>query len=131
MLKKFVFALIPMIMLAGTAMGEDDLLVKIGGLDVNSIGAASVDIEDFDLGNVDVDGLVDAESGEGEDAIAACFRRIGYGSGFGHRGGYGYGWHRPIYTHHYSYNFCQPLYCYQPVHYTRFTPIYTNYWGCY
>ena len=135
MLKKFVFAMIPMIMLAGTAMGEDDLLAKIGGLDVNSIGAASADIQDFDLGNVDVDGLTDAEDGEGEDAIAACFRRIGYGYGGGHGFGHRHysfnNWHRPMYNHHYSYNFCQPLYCYQPVRYTYYTPIYTNYWGCY
>ena len=136
MLKKFMFAMIPMIMLAGSAIGDDDLLSKIGGMDVNSIGTASADVQEFDLGDVDVDGLLD-EGEEGDaDAIAACFRRVGYGygRGYGHRHrsySYNYNWHRPCYTSHYSYNYYRPLYCYQPVRYSCYTPCYTSYWGCY
>tara|TARA_R110002049_G_scaffold2750_5_gene22046 strand:+ start:1822 stop:2229 length:408 start_codon:yes stop_codon:yes gene_type:complete len=135
MLKKFMFAMVPMIMLAGTACGEDDLLSKIGSMDVNSIGNASAEVEEFDLGDVDVDDLLAENDSEGEeDAIAACFRRIryGYGGSYGHRHySYSYNWHRPCYTSHYTYTYYRPLYCYQPVHYTTYTPVYTNYWGCY
>ena len=43
MLKKFMFAMVPMIMLAGSAIGDDDLLSKISSIDVDSIGAASAE----------------------------------------------------------------------------------------
>ena len=130
MLKKFMFAMVPMIMLAGSAVGEDDLLAKVANMDADAIGNASAEVQEFDLGDVDVDGLLDEGDGEEEDAIAACFRRIRYGYGFGHRH-YSYNWHRPVYTSHYTYSYYRPLYCYQPVRYTYYTPIYTNYWGCY
>ena len=103
-------------------------------MDADSISGASAEVQEFDLGEVDVDGLLDEESdGEETDAIAACFRRIRYGYGYGHRHySYSYNWHRPCYTHRYSYSFYRPLYCYQPVRYTHcYTPCYTSYWGCY
>lgn len=134
MLKKFMFAMIPMVMLAGSAVGDDDLLSKIGSIDVDSIGNASAEVQEFDLGDVDVDGLLDNENEESDEAIAACFRRIGYGYGrsFGRSHyRYSYNWHRPRYTNHYSYSCYRPLYCYQPVHYSTYTPVYTSYWGCY
>ena len=134
MFKKFMFAMIPMVMLAGSAVGDDDLLSKIGSIDVDSIGNASAQVQEFDLGNVDVDGLLDGEGEESEDAIAACFRRVGYGYGrsFG-RSHYSYNnWYSPCYTSHYTYSYYRPLYCYQPVCYTPvYTPCYTSYWGCY
>ena len=137
MFKRFTLAVVPMLMLAGSVMGEDDLLSKIGGMDVDSIEGASAEVEEFDLAGVDVDTLLGDEDEGEEDAIAACFRRIGYGYGYGY--GYGnrhfsYGYnncYRPYYTSYRTYSYYRPLYCYQPVHYTTYTPVYTSYWGCY
>ncbi len=94
--------------------------------------AANVDADE--LGKADVESLLnEGEEASGEEAIAACFRRIGYG--YRYRGGYrnygcGYSyrsWCNPCYTSYYSY---PAINCYRPVTYSYYTPVYSNYWGC-
>ena len=67
-----------------------------------------------------------------EEAVAACFRRIGYGYGYRHYNRcrhYGYrSWCSPVYRTYYSY---PSLHCYRPVTYSYYTPVYTSYWGCF
>ena len=121
MLKKMVFAMVPVMLLATVAMAEDDLL---SDLDVNSIQDAEISIDEAAF-DIDVDKL--AENADGDEAIEACFRRFGY-SGFGHRywgGCYNY-CYRPCF------NVCyRTYYCYRPVVYHTCAPIYRLYWGCY
>jgi len=135
MLKRFLFAVAPLMLLASSAMAEDDLLSAMAKLDKSkstSNVATTVDANSF--GQLDVDSLL-AEGGQttDEEAIAACFRRIGYGYRYG-RGFRSYGrycgyrtWYYPSYTTCYSY---PALSCYRPVRYGYCAPVYSNYWGC-
>ncbi len=126
MLKKVLFAIAPMILVATSVMADDSLLNDVAKMDLSAISDAQIEIEDFDLNSVDVDALAGEANGESEDAIEACFRRFGYGCGWNY-----YGCYRP---HFYSYSYCHPsFYCYRPVYYyTYCTPvIYRYYWGCY
>ena len=130
MIKHVLFAVIPMLMFAGSVKA-DDFMTELSGLDASSIVDADISIEASAF-DIDVDSL-SAEAGEeGEVAIEACFRRFGYRSC-----GYGYGYnchrynycyrpcYRPCYTQYYSYRPCYNYsYCYRPVHHV-------SYWGCY
>lgn len=136
MLKRILFAVAPIVMFFGTVSADDDLLKSLAAMDTNSV-VASVDTTDAalededDFGQADVDALL-GDDDKDEDAIAACFRRIGYG--YGYRGygcrSYGYG---------YSYRCYRPVYnyCYRPVTYSYYhpvtyhVPVYSSYWACY
>jgi hypothetical protein len=127
MLKKMLFALVPMMLIAVTVRAEDDLLAD---LSVNDVQDAAIAIEEPGL-DADVDSLLaDADSATGDDAVEACFRSFGYRS-YGYGGGYGYGHsyhncYRPCYTPCYS-----TYYVYRPVTYYHYcAPVYTSYWGC-
>lgn len=126
MLKKFLFAVAPMMLFASSVMADDSLLAKVAKMDLDTAQQATVEFEadDDNLGQADVDALLGEDDASGEDAIAACFRRIGWGYGFrrhcGYRSFYSYRCYRPYYSC-YSY--------YRPVVHT-YTPIYTGYWGC-
>ncbi len=133
MLKKILFAVAPMMLIASSAMADDNLLAAVAKMDLDSANGASVaTIDDDDLGQADVDALLGNDEVSEEEAIAACFRRVGYG--YRYRG-WGYSSYRSCYR---SYS-CFPSYnyCYRPVSYsyctptyTRYAPIYTGYWGC-
>lgn len=137
MLKKILFAVVPMVLFAGTVSADDDLLAKLANMDDAKIAAsvdADADVEDG-LGQADVDALL-GDDDKDEDAIAACFRRIGYGYGYSSYGysNYGYGsygyssyrCYTPTYTYYHRpvYRYCSPVVTY-------YTPVYTSYWGCY
>ena len=132
MLKRILFAVAPIVMVFSTVTADDDLLKSLATLDNTSVVAADVEtdsaIED-EFGQADLDALL-GDDEQDEDAVAACFRRVGYGYGYGYRS-YGY---------RYSYSFYRPTYsyrCYRPVTYryyhpvTYHVPIYTSYWACY
>ncbi|OYP36669.1 hypothetical protein [Rhodopirellula sp. MGV] len=137
MLKRILFTVVPMVMFMGTVSADDDLLKSLAALEGNTISAVAADssasLEDEDiLGQADVDALMGDDEND-EDAIAACFRRVGYGYGHGYGGynrgcyNYGYSYYRP----HYNYGCYRPVtynYCY-PV--TYHVPVYTSYWACY
>ena len=133
MLKRFFFAVAPLMLIAGTVVADDDLLSAVAKLDADKPAATETKEMD-DLGQADVDALLGEGEEEGDEAIAACFRRIGYGYGFrsyGYRS-YGYG--------HCGYRFYRPLcysyptYHYRPIYRTcytsYYTPVYSSYWGC-
>lgn len=123
MLKKMLFAVVPMLLLATVAHADDDLLA---GLDANSIQDADITIESASL---DVDFESVADNTDSEDAVEACFRRFGY-RGWGYRS---YSCYRPYYScYRPYYNVCyQTYYCYRPVFYQACYPVYRSYWGCY
>ncbi|QEF96858.1 hypothetical protein Mal15_08880 [Stieleria maiorica] len=138
MLKRILFAVAPLVMIFGTVSADDDLLQSLATLDSNLIVAADASAEgvaeDLDeFGQADVDALL-GEDDKDEDAVAACFRRVGYGYGYspsyrsyGYSYGYGYSYYRPTYRYH----------CYRPVSYSYYhpvtyhVPVYTSYWACY
>ena len=132
MLKRFFFAVAPLMLIAGTVVADDDLLSAVAKLDADKPNAAETEEMD-DLGQADVDALLGEGEEEGEEAIAACFRRIRYGYGyrsFGYRsyGHCSYRFYRPVcYTSYPSYHY-RPVYntCYT----SYYTPIYSSYWGC-
>lgn len=128
MLKKLFLALVPLTMVTGSLKADDDL-----NIDVSSIKDAGVEIVEADL-DIDVDAL-EAEAGDEteEDAVEACFRRIGYNC----RGWGGYrnwGCYNHCYNH--CYNYVRPLYSYRtisycaPVYRAVCAPVYSYYWGC-
>lgn len=134
MLKRFLFAVAPMLLFAGSVMANDSLLSTVAKMDLNKADTVAPESAELDdLGQADVDALLgDGEEAAGEDAIAACFRRIGWGyrGGCGYRsyGRYSYrSWYRPCYRTYYSY---PAVSCYRPVCHSYYTPVYTNYWGC-
>jgi len=146
MLKKFVFVAISMVMSAQSAMANDDLASMVANLDGAKDKSAQVEDADL-LGQDDVDALMGEKKQDGQDAIAACFRRGGYGGGFGSYGGHGnhncfnnYSYCAPSFSYNcYSPSFCYtPNYsCYAPVNYCTpvsyiscYSPCYTSYWGC-
>ena len=138
MLKRILFAVAPVVMIFGTVHAEDDLLQSLAALDTNMVVAADTTADNAlededDFGQADVDALL-GDDDQDEDAVAACFRRIGYGYGYssgyrnyGYSYGYGYNCYRPSYNYH----------CYRPVTYTYYhpvtyhVPIYSSYWACY
>ena len=128
MLKRFLFAVAPMLLVAGSVMADDSLLSKVATMDLDGANVALADVENDDLGQADVDTLLGDDEASSEEAIAACFRRIGYG--YGYRSHYR-SCYRPFYR---SYSFCHnyypALHCYRPVTYSYYTPIYRSYWGC-
>lgn len=138
MLKRILFAVAPIVMVFGTVSADDDLLQSLAALDADTVVAADVatDVEATaadEFGQADVDALL-GDDDQDEDAIAACFRRVGYGYGYsrGYRSyGYGYSYYRPSYSYSYGYR------CYRPVTYTYHypvtyhVPVYTSYWACY
>lgn len=122
MLKKILFAVVPMIFMASAVFAEDDVLKDVANLKASAIKDAEISIDD-PTANLDVDGLAEKAGTEKTDAIEACFRRFGYG-GYGGYGGYYNYCYQPCYT--YSYYCYQPYYvCYRPVY-----TYYTTYWGC-
>ncbi|MEM8669433.1 MAG: hypothetical protein AAGG48_18050 [Planctomycetota bacterium] len=133
MLKKILFAAAPMMLVASSVMADDNLLAKVAKMDLNAANSSSTQAAEVDeLGQADVDALLGDDETSGEEAIAACFRRIGYGYGYRSRGFYGY---RSCYRS-YGY-FPSHRFCYRPVTYrycapvyTSYAPIYSSYWGC-
>lgn len=129
MLKRILFAVAPMMLLAGSVMADDSLLSSIAKMDLNN-GNNTQAVEDTDdLGKADVDALLGDGDENSEEAVAACFRRIGYGyRSYGCRSYYGYSnWCSPCYRTYYSY---PARHCYRPVSYSYYTPVYSSYWGC-
>lgn len=123
MLNRFFFAVAPMLLVAGSVMADDSLLSRVATMDLDGANAAVTDMEEDNLGQADVDALLGDDEESSEDAIAACFRRIGWG--YGYRSCYR-SYYRPFYrTYHYP-----ALHCYTPVTYSYYTPIYRSYWGC-
>jgi len=144
MFKKFLIAAVPMILVASSAFAGDDLLSTIANFE-GADDAAQV--EDVDtLGQADVDALLGEDDDEnGEEAVAACFRR-GFGHNYGSYGGYsnfnnncGYrSYCAPSFSYS-SFNYCYPVQqCYTPVSYSFcapvsyscYSPCYNSYWGC-
>jgi hypothetical protein len=122
--KKFSFALVAVVLMAGSAMAED--VFSTAGLDIASISDADNTVVEANL-DVDFDAL---EKGAGNDeAVEACFRRFG-GWG-GHCGYHNYCYSPCYYNYHYSYCYTPTYYCYRPVCY--YTPVCypVHYWGCY
>jgi hypothetical protein len=132
MLKRFLFAVAPMMLVAGSVMADDSLLSKVASMDLNDTKIAAAEVADLDdLGQTDVDALLgDDEDASSEEAVAACFGRIGWG--YRYRSHYR-SCYRPFYR---SYSYCNnysyyPSYQhYTPVTYSCYTPIYRSYWGC-
>lgn len=143
MLKRILLTIAPVAMIFGTVSASDDLLNQLASMEMDSIVAVDTDQTDLDLAGIalededdfgqnDVDALL-GEDDKDEDAIAACFRRVGYGYGRSYGGyrnyGYSYNYYRPTYSYNYS--------CYRPVTYsyhhpvTYHVPVYTSYWSCY
>ncbi len=131
MLKRFFFAVAPLMLIAGSVTADDDLLSSIAKLEAGNDAVATVADADVDeLGQADVDALMGDDDASEEDAIAACFRRISYGYGYGYHNyyrSYSYSHYTPVYR---SYHHCYtPTYHYRPVTYSYYTPCYTSYWG--
>ncbi|MGB7347065.1 MAG: hypothetical protein WBD20_22770 [Pirellulaceae bacterium] len=134
MLKKILFAVAPLMLVATSVMAEDSLMSRLAKLDTTDAVAADVTDAD-DLGEADVDALLgDDEDKSSEDAVAACFQRVGYGYNYGHSyrsyGFSSYNYHSCYTPTYYSYNYYTPTYHYTPVTYSYYTPVYTSYWGC-
>jgi hypothetical protein len=125
MLRKMLFAIVPMVLAISTVQADDTL-----DLDLTSISDAAIEIEEPSLDDLDVDALAEQADGEQEtDAIEACFRRFGY-----RHYGYGYGYGYRCYRPYYSYRVCHPTYyVYRPVYHHYAYPVvtYHSYWGCY
>jgi hypothetical protein len=132
MLKKFIFAVAPMMLVASSVMADDSLLSRVASMDLDGAMSAPTAVEDADeLGQADVDALLGDEDDSGEEAIAACFRRIGYG--YGHRGyrSYGHYGYRSFYNCYRPYRHCYtPVYSYCRQVYHSYAPVYNSYWGC-
>lgn len=135
MLKRILFAVVPMVLVAGSVFAEDDLLTQLANENADSIAAVDAD-DDPEMGKADVDALLGDKEESEEEAIAACYRRMSYGSSYGYSSysypSYNYStYHYPTYKY-YSYptvTYHAPV-VYRPVHYTYYTPVYTSYWGC-
>lgn len=133
MFKKLMFAVVPMLMLAGSAFADDDAALSI---DASTITVADASVVDTSL-DIDVDQLAaDAGKESRVDAIEACFRRCGYsncGWGGGYRSCYGSCYNsccHSCYQPYYSYtSYC----CARPLYYAAYVcqPVCQYYWGCY
>ena len=134
MLKKILFAVAPMMLVATTVMADDDLMSKIAKMDTTDVKENIAAVEEADdLGQADVDALLgDTDDESAEDAVAACFRRYGGGYSSSSYRTYNYGYTYNFgYTTHYTpvYSY-YPTYHYTPVTYHSYSPVYTSYWGC-
>lgn len=129
MLKRFLFAVAPMMLVAGSVMADDSLLSRVASMNLDGTQLAAADVSDQDdLGQADVDALLGDDDDSSGDAIAACFRRIGWGHGY--RSHYR-SCYRPSYrSYSYGHSYYPSLHCYTPVTYSYYTPIYRSYWGC-
>jgi hypothetical protein len=129
MFKKILLALAPLALLATSAMASDDVLDQVADLNVASISDAQISIDDPAAG-LDIDGLSEqAGTEKSEEAIEACFRRFGYGGGYGGYCNYNwYGCYSPCYS--YSYCYYQPFVTYRPVYHTTYCYPTFSYWGC-
>ncbi len=138
MLKRMLFAMLPLTLLAVSVQADDAELT----VDVASITDADVEVLDVNL-NVDVDQLAaDAGNDTSDDAVEACFRRCGYhgrGWGYGCRS-YNYGGWNSCYSNYGCYNsYCSPCYNYPSYYCSRpvyqcgygYSTMYSGYWGCY
>jgi hypothetical protein len=127
-------------LVASSVMADDSLLLKVASMDLDGASDATAEVAAADeLGQADVDALLGNDENSGEEAIAACFRRIGYGYGYRSYGYRSYGYrscyrsysYYPTYNYCYrpvTYSYCAPSYC-APV-YSCYTPVYSSYWGC-
>lgn len=128
LLRNLVFAIVPAMVLACTARADDnDLMSELANVDSLAIADADINVEDFDLGDLDVDQLASAAGQDDDQAVEACFRRIGYHSYSRH--------YYPSYSHHHyypTYTYYRPLYHHRTYYTTYYTPVYHHsYWGCY
>lgn len=133
MLKRILLAIAPVALIVGSVSADDDLLNSLAKLEGDQLVAVAADQDAADsddgLGQSDVDALL-GDDDRDEDAVAACFRRIGYGYGYGrsYRGySYSYSYYRPAYSYR----------CYRPITYSYYhpvtyhVPVYSSYWACY
>ena len=131
MLKRMLFALAPLALcLTGSVHAEDDLLSAVKVFDGEAQAETAAPPVDK-LGQADVDALLGDDEND-EEAIAACYRRVGFGWGGGYRNfgyrSYSFSYHRPVsYGYGFGYNRF-PRY-YSPV-VSCYTPVYRSYWGC-
>ena len=128
LLRNLVLALVPAMVLACTARADDnDLMNELASMDSLAIADADINVEDFDLDGLDVDQLADAAGQDDDQAMEACFRRIGYHSYSRHYyPSYSYRSYYPTYTYY------RPLYHHRTYYTTYYTPVYHHhYWGCY
>ncbi len=129
LLRNLVFAIVPAMVLACTARADDnDLMSELANIDSLAIADADINVEDLDLGALDVDQLADSAGQDDDQAVEACFRRIGYHSYSRH--------YYPSYSHHSYYyptvTYYRPLYHHHSYYTTYYTPVYHHsYWGCY
>ncbi|TWT94771.1 hypothetical protein Pla108_36200 [Botrimarina colliarenosi] len=132
-LKTLTLAFASVLVLSGSAFAGDLMDDLSAGMDVASINDAGAELEELDLGGLDVDQMAQ-DAGEETDAIETCFRRFGghHSRGWNHWGGYRSYNYGHCYNN-YSYACYRPLYCYRPVVscYTHCLPVVTSYWGCY
>lgn len=130
MLKRILFAVVPMTMLLAGVRAEDSDLT----IDVASITDATAEITEASL-DVDVDKLAsETEIGTKKvaDAIEACFRSCGYYGGY-NNWNCGYSNWGCSYTS-YCYQPCYSTFYYvRPVYQCTYAvaPICSYYWGCY
>ena len=153
MFKKFVFVAVSMFMAANSVMANDDIASMLANIDGAKDNSAQVKEADL-LGQKDVDALLGEDDKDSEEAVAACYRRVSHGGGYGSYNNYNYGSYNNCSYNNYgynynscysystpytscSYNYCAPTYCYTPTTYTCYTPTYscyspcyTSYWGC-
>jgi hypothetical protein len=134
MFKKLMFAVVPVLVLAGSAFADDDAAISI---DASTITVADANVVDAAL-DINVDQLAsDAGKESKVDAIEACFRRCGY-SNYGWGGSYNSCYNSycsspyfsSCYQPYYSYtSYC----CARPLYYATYVcqPVCQYYWGCY
>ena len=139
MFKKLMFAVVPVMMMAGSAFADDNAADADLTIDASTITVADANIVDTSP-DIDADQLAaDAGQDTKVDAIEACFRRCGY-SNYGWGGGFRscYGGYSSCYSPCYS-SCYQPYYSYtsycvaRPVYYSPYVchSAYSSYWGCY
>ena len=120
MLKKIVFAVLPMTLFAVSGKADDGL--SIDASTIQDVNASLVENE-IDIDSDALSKEVESAGVDEEEALEACFRRFGY-----RRFGWGFGQcYRPYYRTCFTY---RPYYHCAPV-YRCMTPIYRYYWGCY
>ncbi|WP_153558440.1 hypothetical protein [Roseimaritima sediminicola] len=127
LLKNLVLAIVPAMVLACSVHAdENDLFNELAATDTLAISDADINVQEFDLDDLDVDQLADAAGQDEDQALEACFRRIGY---------HGYSrYYYPRYSHvhcYRTYTYYRPLYHHHTYYTTYYTPVYHSYWGCY
>lgn len=133
MFKSMTLALAALTLTISSAKAND-LMDDLAGMDLATINDSAAEVEEFDLGGLDMDQLAANAGDDDSDAIEACFRRIGFRR-YGWGRSWGCGWRRGFHRFGYGYGYChRPLYCYRPIvtHcYSYCRPVITNYWGCF